>query len=356
MANIIKSSSGLLFAEELWTDLSLLWDLSPNDPSRVVLNSNSISLLPGDQRLELLISAPKENGYVIQTELDYRPTTASESAGCTMKSITGNYIDLEVRGDTLVTCTYTKMIINENSILNAIASNGGTTWIDYGNTKVIDMNKIGYYVGEGSSASQLDIKKCIMYKNNFVTINNFDRTNVLKLFDSTGHEVTSQFIVRKKNTQMCIDGTNIIYPIDYLKVQSCDRITGAVLYEGELRDIYGGDIFEYEYDLEFYIDNNLLTNTIYNLGQISGERIFDLKISNKEAYDLNNRKLKVSYYNIYNPGFKLAQIAEGGSADFKTELDISILAGETKVYKLKAVKDKSILNIENEYKFNIIFE
>ena len=356
MANIMKSSSGLLYTEETWTDLSLLWDLSPNDPSRVVLNDNSISLLPGDQRLELLISAPKERGYVMQSEIEYSPILNNEAAGNTLRSVTDNYIDLEIRGDDTKLCSYTKIIVSDDAILDAKCSKDSANWLDYGNTKVIDMNKIGYYIGAGTKSTPFNIKKCVMYKNNNVLINNFDRKNVLKLFDSSGKEVTDKFVVKKKNTQMIIDGTNLIFPINYLKIQSCDRVTGAVYYEGELKDIYGGDVYEYSYFVEFFINEVVLTENIYDLGTINEDKIFCLKISNKEAHPLKGRKLKVSYYSIYNPGYKLAKLATTNSDVFVTELDVSLEAGETKLFNLKAIKDNDITNLENEYKFNIILE
>lgn len=356
MADIVKSSSGLLYSEEKWTDLSLLWDLSPNDPSRVVLNDNSISLLPGDQRLELLISAPKERGYVIQSEIDYKPTLQAEAAGNTLRSVTDNHIDLEIRGDDTDLCSYTKIIISDDGILEAKCSKDGSNWLYYGDTKVIDMNKIGYYIGAETKSTPFKIKKFVMYANNNILINNFDKKNILKLFNAKGVEITDEFMVRKKNTQMIIDGTNILFPIDYLKIQSCDRTTGEVYYEGELTDIYGGDVYEYEYEVEFFIDEIPLTDKIYNLGTISDDKIFSLMLSNKEAYPLKNRKLKVSYYSIYNPGYKLAQLALKGSDKFTTELEVSIGPGENKVFNLKAIKDSDVVNLEDEYKFNIILE
>gem|GEM_PF-5116348 len=356
MANIMKSSSGFLYTEETWTDLSLLWDLSPNDPSRVVLNNNSISLLPGDQRLELLISAPKERGYVIQSKIEYKPVSKTEAAGITLRSVTDNYIDLEICGDDAEFCSYAKIAVSDDGILEAKCSKDGSNWIYYGDTKVIDMNKIGYYIGAGTKSTSFNINKCVMYKNNNILINNFDRKNVLKLFDAKGVEITDKFVLAKKNTQMLIDGTNIIFPIDYLKLQSCDRTTGEVYYEGEFRNLYGGDVYEYEYEVEFFIDKTLLTNTIYNLGTISDDKIFSLVVSNKESYPLKDRKLKVSYYSIYNPGYKLAQLAPEDSDIFSTKLDITLGAGETKAFKLKAIKDSDVVNLEDEYKFSIILE
>ena len=356
MAKITKSSSGFLFKEEAWTDLSLLWDLSPNDPSRVVLSDNSISLLPGEQRLELLIYAPKDRGYVMQSEIEYSPVSGTEAAGNTLRSETENYIDLEIRGDDDKLCSYTKIIVNDDSVLDAKCSKDGSKWLYYGNTKMVDMNRIGYYIGEGTKVAPFNIKKCVMYKDNNILINNFDRTNKLKLFDVNGVEITDKFVVKKKNTQMIIDGTNLLFPIEYLKVQSCDRKTGEVYYEGEMTDIYGGDVYEYAYEVDFFIDNVMLTNTVYDLGTINKDKIFNLKISNKEAYPLKDKDLKVSYYSVYNPGYKLAQLAEEDSDIFSSKLTVTLEAGETKSFKLKAIKDGNITNLEDEYKFSIIIE
>ncbi len=357
MADIIKSSSGLLFSEEKWDDLSLLWDLSPNDPSRAALTSGSISLLPGTDRIELLIKAPAENGYVFQSNLEYKPTTATQKAGNTLKSVTDTYIDLQVCGDTTERCNYTKITVNEEYILDAKASLDGKLWIDYGNTRMMDMNAIGFYLEGGANTDPpLKVFNCYMYKSNTVTINNFDRVNLVKLFDITGAEVTDKFLLKKKNSQMCIDGTNLVFPLDYLKIQVCDRVTGAIYHESELRNIFGGDVYEYNYNVDFFIDEVKLTTNMHDLGKISNEKIFTLKISNKESYPLTGKKLKVTYNSIYNPGYKMADISPNSVDAYAKELDVNFTAGETKVFKLKATRGQHLVNIEDEYKFNIVLE
>lgn len=357
MANIIKSSSGLLFAEEAWDDLSLLWDLSPNYPSRVALASDSISLLPGTDRFELLIPAPLENGYVFQSKVEYSPVTELQKAGNTLKSVTDTSVDFEICGDDVITCDYTKISISQNYILNAKASADGILWKDYGNSKITNMNYIGYYIEAGEDTDvPIKVYNCHLYRNNTVTINNFDRTNLIKLFDSTGTEVTDKFSIKKKNSQMCIDGTNLLFPIDYLKVQVLDRTTGIVYHESELTDIYGGDIYEYNYNIEFYIDENKLTTNTYDLGSISNEKVFMLKVTNKESYPIKEKKLRVDFYSVYNPGYKMAMLAPDGTEDYSKTLDVEFLAGETKIFKLKMARNPSLSNVEDEYKFNIILE
>ena len=355
MATIIKSSSGFLFSEDKWDDLSLLWDLSPNDPSRVALTSDSISLLPGVDRLELLLPAPMDNGYVMQSEIEYAPKQSAEKAGCVLKSLTNSIIELEVCGDTDVNCKYSKIIVDDDHILDAKVSLDSNMWVDYGNTRAVDMNKLGYYI-ESNLDTVLKVKNCTMYKNNTVILNGFDRKNIMKLFDSNMNEITDKFYIKKKNAQMTLDGTNIMYPIKYLKMQVLDRDTGEVYHEGELNDVYGGDIYEYNYNIEVYVDEILLDNTMHSLGPISGEKIFNVKITNKESYPLKDKNIKVSYYSVYNKGNKLAKIAFENGDNYLTTLNTNFAPGETKLFKLKIARDNTFISIEDEYKFNIILE
>lgn len=357
MANIIKSSSGFLYSEDNWDDLSLLWDLSPNDPSRVALTSDSISLLPGAERTELLLTAPKDKGYVIQSQMEYMPSKDTEAAGSLFKSLTGSYIELEIRGDTGVSCQYSKIIIDEDYILDAKASADGVIWMNYGNTKMADMNKIGYYIESGENTDAIfKIKNCTMYKNNNVILNGFDRKNNMKLFDRNMNEITDTFYIKKKNSQMILDGTNLIYPIDYLKVQVSDRVTGDIYHEGVLTNVYGGDMYEYNYNVELYIDEVLLTNDMHDLGKVGEEKSFILKITNKESYPLQEKILKVSNYTIYNPGYKITQISFESRNDYHDSLKVSFGPGETRLFRLKISRDDSLTNIEDEYKFNIVLE
>ena len=95
---------------------------------------------------------------------------------------------------------------------------------------------------------------------------------------------------------------------------------------------------------------------MHDLGAISKEKVSTLKISNKESYPLTGKKLKVTYNSIYNPGYKMADLAPQSSDVYAKELDVDFTAGETKVFKLKATRGQHLVNIEDEYKFNIVLE
>lgn len=356
MANIIKSSSGFLYKEEDWDNLSLLWDLSPNLTDRVTTTSDSISLLQGSKRLELLIPSPGNREFVVQSKVDYMPTSATEAGGFVFKSITDSSIEFETRGDNAEYYKYSKLIVDADSVLNAIATNNGKIWVNYGNTKFIDMNKMGFYIGEDAINTPFVVEEFIMYKNNNVIINNFDRKNIVEIYDENDNEITDKFSIKKKNTQIYIDGTDLLFPIDFLKIKVLDRDTGALYHEGIIKDVYGGDIYEYSYDVEFYINEDLLTDEIYDLGTINRYKNFSLKICNKERYSLENKSLRVGYYSPYNTGYKIAKIAIDGSDEYKDELQVSFTPGENRLFKLKIDNFENLSNLEDEYKFNIILE
>ena len=346
MANITRANSGFIFLENFdQGDMSLLWTLSPNLKDRVVHNDGSITLLPGDKRMELLITMPNESGYVMQSSLKYFPTDEYESAGVTFRSITDSTVDLEIMGDTNDKISHSKMVVDDYNVLSALGSDStGLNWREYGNTKIIDMNKIGYYIGEGALKDPIEIMQMILYKSNYITFNNLDRKNILRLYDSNDIEITDDFVIFRTNNSVKIDGTEILFPIDYLKVRSFDRDTGELRYEGEIENIYGGDVFEYNYNIDFFIDGSKLENDTYDLVTICQEKEFILKLVNKEAYPILDRKLTVSWYSYLNPGYKsvtLSEVINGQDDEFKKELDISLLAGESKNFKLKISNFKS---------------
>lgn len=356
MAEIIKASSGLLFKEEFKGNISLLWDLNPNFPDRVAQNGDSISLLPGAKRVELLVPIPLQSGYVMQSRITYHPTQEVEKAGITFKSVTDSQIDLEICGDDALTCTNAKLTVDEYGILSARTTKNGHDWNYHGNTKLTNMNHLGFYIAENTMNDEFMIHDCIMYKTNFVTINNFDRTTYIKLFDSAGNEITDSFIIKKYNSKLVIDCTDMIFPLNDITINVYDRTTDDLIHQGVLNDIYGGDTYEYNYNVDFYINDTLLNSFDYDLGGISGEKIFELKIVNKEQYELTDRKISVTYASLLNSGHKAVDIAEENSDDFYDSITTTFAPGETKKFKIRVIKNKTYMQVDGDYKFNILFE
>ena len=357
MSEIIKSSSGLMFSEDFGSDISLLWDISPNEQDRVVQNSDSISLLHNSGRTKMLIPIPTDNNYVMQSKINFEPISENDKAGLTIDSLTDIHVDFEVCGDDTTNANYMKMCVDEYGILSAYASSDGERWTNYGNTKINNMNSIGFY--NESSDADMSIYNCIMYKNNYITINGFDRKNYIKVFDKGGNEITDDFFIRKYNSRIVIDGIYRIFPIDELTVNIYRIIDDELLSSNVLSNIYGGDIYEFKYDLEVKVNNATIDNNneLYDLGEIATDTIFELTITNKELFDMVGKTVRVSYYSFLNKAYKLVKIAPQNSDTFVDKIEgVDIKSGYSATFKLKITKNAIYSEIEENCKFSIIVD
>jgi hypothetical protein len=355
MSSLAKSSSGLLFSEKFDGDISLLWDLSPNNQDRVVQNNDSISLLQGNEDIELLIPIPTENQYVVQSKIAYTPGSQDDKAGILLRSVTDSVVNFEVCGDDSIICTNMKTCIDEYGILYAYASSdNGTTWKNYGNTKLVNMNNLGFY--NYGKNKELKIYDCIMYKNNYVTFNNFDRTTYIKLFQA-GVEITNDFDIKKYNTRIVLDCIDKLFPLNNIEVKVYNRSDNKEIAAQVFNEIYGGDIYEFNYNLEFKINNDILdSEKMYDLGKISSDTIFNLIVTNKEPYSIIGKSLKVTYHSLLNRAYEYVDIAEETSDKYYKSIEASFTPGESKIFKLKITKDVLYSEINSDYEFSIILE
>lgn len=359
MAEIIKASSGLLYHEEFKGEISLIWDLSPSDPDRVVINNDSISLLPGDEQVELLIPVPRECGYVFQTSIEYNPTSASERGGCILKSITTNAAELEISGDDSARCSHIKMEVASDYVVTAKAGNG-SKWTDYGNTRLIDANKIGFYLGSGTSVDPIKIFNCSMYKANHITFKGLDNMHKLRIFNTNDVELTDKFVIRKFDRMVVIDGTNTLFPINNFRVKIFDS-NNQIVYQNDFNDVCGGDNYEFSYNISMTVNDKPMNSDEFDLGVISEHTVYSLKITNNEDYKLENKKLKIEAYNPYNQGYKAVNIARirAGAIydDFEKEkVGINIEPHETRDFAMRIAREDQSLLLGESFKFKITFE
>ena len=357
MIRLNKCSSGLLFENNFGDDVSLLWELSPNELNRIDTTHDSIRLLPGADRLELMIPCPKSSGWVLQTYINYVPKLASEAGGILLQSITDNLAECEIRGDTRETYSYLKAELSNDYIFNLRASKNGTWWRDFGNSKMFDGNKIGYYLVQNTSYNVLEIFNCIIYKSDLVTINDIPEECEIEIFDDFDMEITHYFNIKRESTRVVLDCINKLFPINYMKVKLISSTDEAEYF---FENIYGGDIYSIANNLEFKI-NGTDVDDFFDLGVISGkDNIFVLTIRNCDNFDTIGRKLSVEYFATYNPGDNLVDIAEATSIDkidnliFEKELEINIPAYSISSFYIRIERDEDVSLIGEDYKFKIV--
>lgn len=359
MDQLTKSSSGLLYEEKFSENLSLIWDFVPNNLNRVSLKPSSIEILPGDERIEMLMPCPTGSAWACQTHISYAGRTSTESAGFILKSITDNVAECELKGDTSEMFDYLKMELDSESTFSLKASKDGLYWKDFGNSKMLDANKFGFYMNELTQHDPLILKSIVVCKNNFITVHDVPTDATVVVYDINDANITHRFIISKKNNKLVIDGSNMIFPIPYLKIKFLDKEFNE-LRVAELKDIYGGDTFDFSYDITFTIEGEELTNEDYSLDTVAGPfKLYAVQIMNNEDYDLADRTLKIEASSVFNPGDVPVTIAETTTLDnvtnldFKKELVITLKAHENKNFYMKIEKTNNIPVLDSEYRFKI---
>lgn len=359
MKELSKVSSGLLYEENFGEDLSLIWDFIPNNLNRVKIHQNSVEILPGEERIEMIMPTPVDIGWVYQTHIDYNGRTGSEACGFILKSITDNVAECELRGDTRDLFSYLKMELDLESVFNLKASKDGKTWRDFGNSKMFDSNKFGYYMTEMTQYDSLTIKDCIIYKSNFITINNISKDLNAVVYDSLGANITHKFVMTHKDGVLTLDGGNMLFPIDELVIKFLDADFNIVR-EAILKKVYGGDIYDFAFNVTVRIEREILDNDTHHLDTVVGAyKLYAVSITSEEAYILNKRHLKIEPASAFNPGDLPVTIAETSShdntnnLDFKKELEVTFKPYENKNFFIKIARTQGLTLLEQEYKFKL---
>lgn len=359
---LTKSSTGLLYEEKFGENLSLLWDFVPNILSRVKLNKGSIEILPGEDRIEMLMPTPVDTGWVFQTHIHYAGRTATESCGFILKSITDNTAECELRGDTRELFDYLKMELDRESTFYLKASRDGLQWRDFGNSKMLDGNKFGYYISELTQHDPLILYDCVIYKNNFITVDDIPKGCTAIVYDKLGANITHKFILKHENGKLVLDGSNMLFPIEYLKIKFLDNEFNTIR-ESELENVYGGDVFDFSYNITVKIENETVDNNDHVLDTVMGPfKLYAVSIRNEESYDLKERTLKISASSAFNPGDIPVTIAETTShdsmsnLDFNKQLKVTLKSYENKNFFIKIEKDQNLPLLDTEYKFKLTLE
>lgn len=356
---LAKASSGMLYEEKFGENLSLLWDFVPNVLDRVKLNTSSIEILPGEDRIEMLMPTPVDAGWVFQTHIHYAGRTATESCGFILKSITDNVAECELRGDTRELFDYLKIELDGDSTFYLKASKDGLQWKDFGNSKMLDGNKFGYYMNELTQHDPLILYDCVVYKNNFITIDDIPSECTAIVYDKLGANITHKFILKQESGKLVLDGSNMLFPIEYLKIKFLDKEFNPVR-ESELRNIYGGDVYDFSYKITVRIENQIVDNGDHVLDTVMGPfKLYTMNITNEESYDLKDRTLKISASSSFNPGDIPVTIAETTSHDnmnnlnFQKQLKVTFKSYESKNFFIKIEKNQNLPMLDAEYKFKL---
>lgn len=351
-----KISTGHIFSEEFNGTMNPLWDVFPSDNNRITFTGDSIKILENVDKTELLIPCPKESGYVFQTYIRYEPKESNNNGGCIVKSITENYVECELSSEIeSIYYSYLKVIYSDKFVLNLRASKDGLNWEDFGSTKLLDSNSIGYYLNDNKDA--LEIFNCEMYKSNFITFIGIDKTQNIKIYDENNKEIVTNVDMKYTEDSVVVDLSSKLFPINDVKIE--------IESEGSLSDtitidkLYGGDVYSFEPEIRFVVNEANMDNGDFDLGLVQGkDRVYELQVVNAGDFTKTGI-LKIVGVSGYDKGDSMAYLMpygdSSGSSELFKELDITLLPGTTSKFLIKIIKDSSCITIDDKYSFNIIF-
>lgn len=348
---ITKISTGLILKDDFSNSFNPAWDFFPNSLDRVLFNEDSIVLLPKkSEPLEMLIPSPRDGKFVMQTEISYNPQSENDIAGCLMKSITGNVAECEFTYEEGIPNTYKYLSLSsdENYIFNLRASADGKNWDDLGNTKFYDGNYLGYFIN-GNDA-EFEIKSCVLCRDKFIVIKGIKPTDKVKLIDSRHIDLIKAFNLDcvLNGDRLIIDIGKVIWPIKNvsISINSSDNL--------KLEELYGGDVFTYDADMLFEIEEI----EGFELGKIYGKaQNFTLNVTNNSASEKTG-KLVIDAVSTYDIGHNMAYLYNIDETNFnknQKELEVTLGAGQTIKCIVRIDKNNNQATIEDDFKFNILF-
>ena len=347
MATISKKTSGLLYSET-FSSLSAVWSVYPNGSNSISENLNSISVNGGANRVEILIPSPEINDYIFQSEISYTPSS-NGVAGIVFKSDTKNYVEISSDSEDTVFARYFKVSYRDDFTVDASYSIDGFEFFNAGNSRIGNVNNIGFFLNDYSS--NLEIKKLLIYKSNYIKIDNVnDDLNVKVKINNI--DVTSSVLHNRVGNVIILNLSNFIFPLDI-----CVELykTGYSFVQN-LLDVVGGDIYDMSLNVSFAI-NDINVEDDFVIGNINNEQTFKLTLSNTDSSDIVNSTLKIEATSKYNNGYRSVFIAKYGSDEYgKAISEVNVKSGEFEDFKLRIDRDQDMMTFDEYYKFKITLE
>jgi hypothetical protein len=267
-------------------------------------------------------------------------------------------------------------VIKKNTVYSFFASTDGEQWIEVGNSKFNDTHRIGFFLHSMGTFTPDDLLKsnfyveyAMFYDNNYVIIRNVkDVVHTLELRDENGalicdNHQTSSLMVIKDNTAY-IDTTLLKMPYDNLRLVMLNS-SNNILFDYTIKQLVGGDRYEYGYDLKVCIDNTEIDQEeLFKLDAFkSNEQTVRIDIYNQEQFEITNLKVSIAQYSVYYNGCETIGISlydENEEVyDFKESVVIdSIMPTEGRSVLIK-LTDRTVQDFykkEGAYRFKLNIE
>lgn len=364
MPNIIKQEQGLLYKED-FSNPSLVWTLSPSDANNLEFVNNKLRLKHTSEYVTYTIIEPELDEYACIVKIDHAPYDVNDIAGVLILHTNKQYIECQtflsdtssligtqytlsnILSDLNLADEYVKYNINEssenqegeseqedenphdgdikynyikvykkNGVYSFFASNDNLTWIEVGDVSMPLAGALGFFIYKGNddiiNNSHCYIEQFDLYKSKYVRINNIPEDSNFEIHDGLQIICRSDAsnynsILNFTDTGILINTTNLPMPMSpmFLRFYDEDDYTSTIV-EYNLGTVYGGDIFNIETDVRFYLNNNQINpGEITDLGVLYINKSYiKIIIENHDTIVATSRTLNVERYSDYYSGNK----------------------------------------------------
>lgn len=259
-----------------------------------------------------------------------------------------------------------------NEIYTFWASIDKKNWIEVGNTEVVDSNRIGFFLYSYDTISQeiinnshFYVKSMMLYDNNYVTIENIKENQVLELRNHEGLLIcdTNSPNVKRVNNKIIIDTTLLEIPYKNLTLKVLQNKN--IIYEYNIPELVGGDIYSYGYSIKLSINEiEINQEELFDLGVFyHNNQTIRLDIYNQELYDLENLKITITSYSVYYGGNETIGVSLYDEAEINNNFSDSVIIplikpteGKSVLLKLTDKIMQDFYKKAGEYRFKINIE
>lgn len=346
MANLIKTSNGLLFYDDFSTN-TLIWTLSPSDKDCLTFGDDGLKIQHNDSYISYTMVEPEVDEYSCIVKLDHTPLDEKDIAGILIISNTQDYaecqsylatassaignggqnISIDSLGEVFVEYTiddgsgssglgsggtttgtsgsspdvsfvdtiYKYLKFNKvNNTYAFYASPDGFNWITVGNVKYQHCGGIGLFLYATDNPDVIDKSHCIfnyfcLYNSKFLSFSNIDLAYEFEIIDGNGNiiirsDVSTDIPIISRSKKLCLINTNTL-PMPILN----PRIR---IFE---KDNYINTISEHE------LGENIFGGDSFSLTHDIRVFIDNVEVDQMNLYDLGKFKgeqfIKLDIYN-----------------------------------------------------------
>jgi hypothetical protein len=340
--------------------LDPVWIVTPNDPLRYSVTDRPgfLRLMHGSPNLYLLRDEPGSK-YLMDLKLDYTPDSETDQGGLVAYRSNEQMIELVSYYDAGQLGPWVGMRLYRNgTTYQAYASADGDTWIYIGSQQISLTDRIGLTLHSAVDTTLMDVDTWQVASDRYVHVGNLLDGMYVELADSLGDVVVTATCTTPAD-RIVID--MIERPIPFEGTLRLYGASSLLLHETELGDIWPGDIFWYDVNMQLWMNGELVSpdSTTYLGTMQDGYIEVPLMLVNVDPDTVINVLVAMQQFQTYR-GWDWVQVAPdilGVPGDYVDNVPItSLVSGGTFPFwmRVETPDEATAFDAFEDWKFQLV--